>query len=556
MSSHRGVRVLAVLGVVAGLGFTGAIGASASTGRLSAVKPTPVPNAQSWVGGKKLISTKVLTELPAGVPAPPKPAATAWLVADLDTRQILAGQRVHVPLAPASTMKIFTALALAHRLDPKTVYTGRNDDSAVDGTKVGVVAGSTYTVDDLLHGMLMSSGNDCANALGNLSGGKAKAVGLMQDEAIKLGAFDTTPKTTNGLDAPGQASSAYDLALAGSAAIQEPQLEKIMTTRIYNFPGIGKTLSAKRARFQIQTHDKLLTTFPGATGVKNGFTVAARGSYVGTATRGSHSYIAVVLRTEGSTPVQTGKLLDWAFRYGSKAKAVGTLVKPGELASIVGPGTADSQLSAAESPAKGSGSSSAKTALPAAQASLAKSGLSSRTNQLILVVAALGLLAIAFVVGRRPLLNRGRSSQSYRSSSAEYYQPPTRAAARASERGGSRSSRSSSSSRSGARASRSTSSRSYSSDTGSYRADTGAYRADTGAHPADTGPHRADTGAYRADTGPHRADTGPYRADTSSSRADTGPYRADRDSYRSDPGGRGPEANLPTLLGDEGHYQD
>jgi D-alanyl-D-alanine carboxypeptidase (penicillin-binding protein 5/6) len=511
MSSHRGVRVLAVLGVVAGLGLTGAVGASASTGRLSAVKPTPIPAAQSWVGGKKLIGTKILTDLPAGVPAPPTPAATAWLVADLDTRQILAGQRVHVPLAPASTMKIFTALALAHRLDPKKVYTGRNDDSAVDGTKVGVVAGSTYTVDDLLHGMLMSSGNDCANALGNLSGGKAKAVSLMQDEAIKLGAFDTTPKTTNGLDAPGQASSAYDLALAGSAAIQEPQLEKIMTTRIYNFPGVGKTLSAKRTRFQIQTHDKLLLTLPGATGVKNGFTVAARGSYVGTATRGSHSYIAVVLRTEGSTPVQTGKLLEWAFKYGSKAKGVGTLVKPGELASIVGPGTADTSLSAAKTPAK---SSSSKTALPAAQASLSKSGLNNRTNQLIIVVAAIGLLAVAFVVGRRPLLNRDRG-RSYRSSSADFYQPPTRAAARASERGGSRAS-SRSASRSSSRA---TSSRSRRSDS-----------------------YRSDTGSYRADTGPYRADTGPYRSGTGSYPADS----YDRQS----------EAGLPTLLGDEGHYRD
>ena len=510
MSSHRGVRVLAVLGVVAGLGFTGSIGASASTGRLSAVKPTPIPSAQSWVGGKKLISTKVLTDLPAGVPAPPKPAATAWLVADLDTRQILAGQRVHVPLAPASTMKIFTALALAHRLDPKTVYTGRNDDSAVDGTKVGVVAGSTYTVDDLLHGMLMSSGNDCANALGNLSGGKAKAVSLMQAEAIKLGAFDTTPKTTNGLDAPGQASSAYDLALAGSAAIQEPQLEKIMTTRIYNFPGVGKTLSAKRARFQIQTHDKLLTTFPGATGVKNGFTVAARGSYVGTATRGSHSYVAVVLRTEGSTPVQTGKLLDWAFRYGSKAKAVGTLVKPGELTSAVGPGTADSAVSPAKTPAK-SGSGTVK-ALPSAETSLSTSPLSSRTNQLMLVVAALGLLAIAFVVGRRPLRNRGRASRSYRSPD-DFYQPPTRAAARASRGGSSRSSSRSESPRASARSSRSSSR----------------------VAPSRVAPSRSSSRSYRSDTGPYRSD----------------PY-----SYRSDPDGQRSEANLPTLLGDEGHYRD
>jgi serine-type D-Ala-D-Ala carboxypeptidase (penicillin-binding protein 5/6) len=438
MSSHRAVRSLAALAVVASLGLAGpvalgatsaAAGASAgaSAGRLSVAKPTPaaLPAAVSWVGGKQLISTKLLADLPAGVPAPPQPKAAAWLVADLDTRQILAGRRVHVPLAPASTLKIFTALALAPLLDPSTVYTGRDDDAAIDGTKVGIVPGSTYTVDDLLHGMLMSSGNDCANALGNEIGGKARAVTLIQAEAQKLGAFDTVVRTTNGLDAAGQVSSAYDLALAGSQAITQPQLEKIMTTKNYRFPGVGKSLDEKRKRFSIQSHDKLLYNFPGATGVKNGYTVAARGSYVGTATRNGHSYVAVVLRAEGSTWHQTADLLDWAFTNGSKASPVGTLVKPGDLTTMIGPATGDATslnaagggLQSGQAGTQGNADRSLRAALPSAQTSLTRPFLTGRAGQLSLAGAGVALVLMAFFVGRRPLLNRvsGRSTSRDRS---------------------------------------------------------------------------------------------------------------------------------------------
>ena len=127
-------------------GLIGAAPASAAP----TPKPAPLPAAQSWVGGQELIGTRQLTALDPGTPAPPAPKAAAWLVADLDSREILAARRVHVPLAPASTMKIFTSLALAPRLDVRKVYTARRDDAAIDGTKVGLVPGSRYTVDQLL----------------------------------------------------------------------------------------------------------------------------------------------------------------------------------------------------------------------------------------------------------------------------------------------------------------------------------------------------------------------------------------------------------------------
>jgi D-alanyl-D-alanine carboxypeptidase (penicillin-binding protein 5/6) len=408
-------------------GFVLAVGAptGSATAAIAGAKPTPapLPTASSWVGGKKLIGTSVLTDLPAGVPKPKSPDAASWLIADLDSRSVLAARRVHVPLAPASTLKIFTALALAPKLDPDKVYTGRDADAAIDGTKVGIDPGSTYTVDDLLHGMMMSSGNDCANALGTLVGGNAKATTLMHEEAMALGAFDTVARNTSGLDAKGQVSSAYDLALAGSAALRNKQLATIMKTTAYKFPGIGKSLGKKRKRFETQNHNRLLRNYTGSIGVKNGYTVAARGSFVGAATRGGHTYLVVVMRSEGSTWHQAADLLDWAFAHGKRARPVGTLVQPGELTAKIGPAVGDDGLSlvaATPTPTAdeftGSTDDSLRGALPAAQANLANPATDGWAGKLLLAAAALALVALALVTGRRSLFGgrAGRSSASSR----------------------------------------------------------------------------------------------------------------------------------------------
>lgn len=301
---------------------------AAATPAPTPTPPPPLPAATSTVGGARLAGTTTVTDLPAGIPAPTGPGGSAWLVADLDSGAVLAGHGAHAPLAPASTLKILTALALVPRLNPKAVYVARYADVAIDGTKVGLVPGSRYTVDDLVHGLLMSSGNDCASALANLVGGPATAVTLMSRTARELGAADTVVRNTSGLDAPGQVSSAYDLALFARAALADPYLERVMTTVLYNFPAKGTTFDRKRPRFQIQTHNKLLRNYPGTTGVKNGYTVLARGSFVGSAARGTRRYVATLLRVDGNTWHATRALLDWAFRYGTAAHTVGTLDAP------------------------------------------------------------------------------------------------------------------------------------------------------------------------------------------------------------------------------------
>ena len=246
---------------------------------------------------------------------PPAPRATAWLVADATTGTVLAACNAHVPLAPASTLKVLTALALFGRIDPARGYVARQEDAAVDGTRVGLVPGSVYSTDDLWHGLLLSSGNDAATALAWLAGGTASATAAMQDRARGLGAADTRVLNTSGLDEPGQVSSAYDLALFGRAAIADPALSRLMRTRSYAFPEAGAVSHAPtRKTYQIQNHDRLLYNYPGALGVKNGWTSTTGGSFIGAARRGDRSFVVTVLAADPETWHMCAALLDWAFR--------------------------------------------------------------------------------------------------------------------------------------------------------------------------------------------------------------------------------------------------
>lgn len=266
--------------------------------------------------------------VPPGVPAPPAVRATSWLVADLETGQVPASCNAHVPFAPASTLKVLTALALLPGLDPAAVHTAGRASAQVGGSRAGVVARSQYTVDDLAHGLMLASGNDAAVALGELVGPDA-ALARMTQTARDLGAVSTVPHTLNGLDAPGQVSTAHDLAVLARAALDEPRVAGPASTVRYTFPAAGRVGDPARGSFQIQTSSRLLRNYPGATGLKSGYTRAAGGSYVGTAERDGRRYVATVMRSQDSSWRLSAQLLDWAFATGGAGGAVGGLAVAG-----------------------------------------------------------------------------------------------------------------------------------------------------------------------------------------------------------------------------------
>ncbi|MCA1823348.1 MAG: D-alanyl-D-alanine carboxypeptidase family protein [Mycobacteriales bacterium] len=289
---------------------------------------------QAAIGGAQLASRGLVVD--PGAPALPGGlTASAWVVADLDTGAVLAARDAHGRYAPASTIKTLTATTLIPRLSPRSKVTATFDDVNVPGSKVGLVPDNAYSVGSLLRAMLVVSANDAANTLASAAGGMHKTVFLMNETARALGAWDTVARNPSGLDAAGQTSSPYDLALISRAGLRMHDFAGYVATKrsFINAPG-GK-------RFEIYTHNKLLRNYPGAFGVKNGYTVRARASFVGAAARNGHRLVVALMHGDPYVWHDARALLDWGFAAVDRIAPVGTLV---DAAPDAAPVTEDAQL--------------------------------------------------------------------------------------------------------------------------------------------------------------------------------------------------------------------
>jgi serine-type D-Ala-D-Ala carboxypeptidase (penicillin-binding protein 5/6) len=304
------------------------------------VPPRPVPPpddpAESAIGGAALATHGLV--IPAGVKLPPAVTATTWMVADLDTGQILGGCGPHVYQTPASVQKTLLAATVMDKLDPKKVITAVPSDLNIEihSSAVGIVPGGRYPISTLWLGLFLNSGNDAANALARLAGGGgpdgvAKTVAAMNAEAKRLGAFQTHAVTPSGLDGKGQFTSAYDLALIAREDFTKPDFRKYVLTRTARMPAQPKL---KTAGFQFQNENKLIYHYPGAMGGKTGFTTVARTSYMSAANHNGRRLVVTLLGAE-SRPQrgwQQGQaLLNWGFSLPRDA-SVGTLVTPSDVA--------------------------------------------------------------------------------------------------------------------------------------------------------------------------------------------------------------------------------
>jgi D-alanyl-D-alanine carboxypeptidase (penicillin-binding protein 5/6) len=299
-----------------------ALAASVSGALLTAAALPSAALADDPIGGPELGGAGFVVDTTPGVPALPTTTSTAFVVADAETGAVLAAHNPHQKLAPASTLKELTALTLIPRVPPTLPTMAQSDAPRIDGTKAGIVAGTTYKVDDLFTAMLMMSANDAAIALADANGGVPATLAQMNDLAAHLQANDTVAMTTSGLDAPGQTSSAYDLALIFRAGLALSQFRHYLLLKTADFP------APKGQTFQIQTHDRLLQSYPGMIGGKNGYTVAAQASYVGAASRGGHTIIVAVMRDQANFWPEVQTLLDWGFAADGVATPVGELVGP------------------------------------------------------------------------------------------------------------------------------------------------------------------------------------------------------------------------------------
>jgi D-alanyl-D-alanine carboxypeptidase (penicillin-binding protein 5/6) len=294
-------------------------------GQAGAAAPGPAATraADDPPGGRAL-DTSGVVQAQGTTPLPEGLTGAAFVVADLDTGDVLAARDPYGRYGPASTIKTLTALALIPVLDPAAVYTptATDVDLPLDSSRVGVVAGVPYPVRELFEGLLLMSGNDAANALASAAGGTERTLALMAAEAERVQARDTVARTPHGLDAEGQVSSAYDLALIARAAMQQPDFAEYVATKT------SSMAAPDGQRFEIGSKNRLLWNYEGALGIKNGYTQAQRASFVGAAERDGRRLVVTVMRAEPAVWKETANLLDWGFTQPRTVRPVGELVEP------------------------------------------------------------------------------------------------------------------------------------------------------------------------------------------------------------------------------------
>ncbi|MFC7382538.1 D-alanyl-D-alanine carboxypeptidase family protein [Sphaerisporangium rhizosphaerae] len=300
-----------------------AVSALALAGGLTLVTPAQARSATddtAPVGGGMLGRHGVVVD-PAAA-ALPKTGALAFVVADGDTGEVLAAKDPHGRYLPASTLKMLTAVTLIPKLDKTKLIKPSAEACNVEGSAVGLTQHKIYRVRDLLRALMMVSGNDAAVALAEANGGLPRTLADMNAEAKRLQALDTVAKTPNGLDKPGQSSSAYDLALIARAGLANADFREYVGTKVANFPAPGGK------HYEMANHNRLLGRYPGMMGVKNGWTTKALGSFAGAARRDGHTIIVSIMHHEGGFWEEVKELLDWGFASRGHVAAVGALVSP------------------------------------------------------------------------------------------------------------------------------------------------------------------------------------------------------------------------------------
>ena len=274
-------------------------------------------------------SAVLLGALPVGASASPSttapgpPPAKAELLADLDTGRVLVAQNVHTPLPPASLTKIVTALVAADWLPggPPVPVSARAANVSPD--KVGMKAGQVWPFDITMHALLISSSNDAAYALAELvSGSLEDFEATMQDAAQQMGMQDhPVLRDPAGLDGSegvggGNVMSAWDVAVAARDLMANPYLAGIVAEKSFRFTGPDGIV------YEISSHNRaFLNSYPGADGVKTGYTVPAGVCVAAAAARGNRHMLAVVMN--GEFPDKTaGMLLDQGFATAPQAEPI------------------------------------------------------------------------------------------------------------------------------------------------------------------------------------------------------------------------------------------
>lgn len=211
---------------------------------------------------------------------------------DMDTNRVLYGKAINDKHLIASITKIMTTTIALELGDLKSEVTATDTILKAYGSAIYIEVGETLTLEDLLYGLMLRSGNDAALLIAEHIGGNVdKFVSLMNSKAKELGMKNTTFINPHGLDndkGEGNISTAYDMAILTSYIMNNPEYQKIVSTKKY-------VAKSDKKSYSWTNKNKLLTTYKYTTGGKTGYTDKARRTLVSTASKDNKNIVVVSL---------------------------------------------------------------------------------------------------------------------------------------------------------------------------------------------------------------------------------------------------------------------
>ena len=246
---------------------------------------------------------------------------------DATTGKVLYEKNSNVQYMPASTTKVMTAIiALENSKLDEQITIGENPP-LTDGSALGLAQGEVYTMEELLFGLLLESGNDCAEAIAeHISGSNEEFAKLMNKKAIELGATNTNFKNPSGLTEEGHLTTAHDLALIMRYASQNTDFVRISQTPSHfyeNHPfsdGSEKWATNHNHLLKADSQYKYEYAYCG----KTGYTTAANHSYTAVAKKDDQTIVGAFLNATDKDGLYTsvGQLFDWGFENFKTEKVI------------------------------------------------------------------------------------------------------------------------------------------------------------------------------------------------------------------------------------------
>lgn len=235
-------------------------------------------------------------------------SAKSIALVDAACGALIYGRDEHRRVPPASLTKLMTAAVALDHADASTMITSHVDGAQLyndtGSTIMGLKPGMQLSLLDLLYGLLLPSGNDAAIAIAEGVGGSQPAfVAMMNEKAKTLALTDTHFTNPHGLNDPDLYSSAYDMAMLAKYVMQNETLRQIVATESWQPKWDGPP---------VWNGNKLLSEYPGADGVKIGYTEESQQTIVASASRNGRRVIASLMQSQDRY-TDSQRLLDWAF---------------------------------------------------------------------------------------------------------------------------------------------------------------------------------------------------------------------------------------------------